>query len=180
MIDDDNWDDDFATAISPSALQRPHLKPQDNFGGLLSNDKLKAFASMNDDRFDDDRYDDDFEGELLTIRGPNHHKYDIDPQEQTIRPFAKKPERAAEPPKTHHRAKSSSSKAAMAAVPSSSRPRSPQKPHVNKFELPPPPDLAYREQSVEDYSDLFEDNDHVFNHQVDQAVKKVRKPSVLW
>src|SRR5271156_6560507 len=41
---DDNWDDDFATAISPSALQLPHLRPQDHLGGLLSSDKLKAFA----------------------------------------------------------------------------------------------------------------------------------------
>lgn len=43
---DDNWDDDFAESISPRALQMPHLKPQDNFGGLFSGDKLKAFASF--------------------------------------------------------------------------------------------------------------------------------------
>lgn len=164
--DDDNWDDDFATAISPSALQLPHLKPQDNFGGLLSNDKLKAFASINDERGDSNHYDEDFEGELLTIRGLSHYQ-EIDPQEQTIRPFTRKPEKVVEPPKSHHRAKSSSSK----AMPS--RPKSPQKTHVNKFELPPRPDLAYREQSVDDYSDLFVD-DNVFDSHVNQAVKKVR------
>jgi serine/threonine protein kinase len=43
---DDNWDNDFAESISPRALQMPHLKPQDNFGGLFSSDKLKAFASF--------------------------------------------------------------------------------------------------------------------------------------
>jgi hypothetical protein len=43
---DDNWDDDFAESISPRALQMPHLKPQDNFGGLFSGDRLKAFASI--------------------------------------------------------------------------------------------------------------------------------------
>jgi len=43
---DDNWDDDFAESISPRAFQQPHLKPQDNFGGLFSNDKLKAIASV--------------------------------------------------------------------------------------------------------------------------------------
>ncbi|KAH8695710.1 hypothetical protein GQ44DRAFT_832651 [Phaeosphaeriaceae sp. PMI808] len=43
---DDNWDDDFAESISPRALQMPHLKPQDNFAGLFSSDKLKAFASF--------------------------------------------------------------------------------------------------------------------------------------
>lgn len=43
---DDNWDDDFASSISPSALQLPHLKPHDNFGGLLSSEKLKTYASF--------------------------------------------------------------------------------------------------------------------------------------
>jgi hypothetical protein len=43
---DDNWDDDFAESISPRALQMPHLKPQDNFAGLFSSDRLKAFASF--------------------------------------------------------------------------------------------------------------------------------------
>ncbi len=43
---DDNWDDDFDTAISPRALRLPHLRPQDNFGGLLSSERLKQFASF--------------------------------------------------------------------------------------------------------------------------------------
>ncbi|UPX16894.1 Non-specific serine/threonine protein kinase [Ascochyta rabiei] len=44
---DDNWDNDFAESISPRALKMPpHRKPQDNFGGLFSGDKLKAFASF--------------------------------------------------------------------------------------------------------------------------------------
>lgn len=46
---DDNWDDDFAESISPRAFYQPHLKPQDNFGGLFSNDKLKAIASVMDE-----------------------------------------------------------------------------------------------------------------------------------
>lgn len=44
--DNDNWDDDFVTAIPPTALQLPHLRPQDNFGGMLSSDRLKAYASI--------------------------------------------------------------------------------------------------------------------------------------
>lgn len=43
---DDNWDDDFASAISLSVLQLPHLRPHDNFSGLLSSDKIKAYASF--------------------------------------------------------------------------------------------------------------------------------------
>lgn len=41
----------------------------------------------------------------------------------------------------------------------------------NKFELPSRPDLAYREQSVEDYSDIFDDNDGVLNQRL--GLKKV-------
>jgi hypothetical protein len=42
----DNWDADFASSISPSALQLPHLKPHDNFGGLLSAENLKTYATF--------------------------------------------------------------------------------------------------------------------------------------
>ncbi|PNY27545.1 Septation [Tolypocladium capitatum] len=177
LADDDNWDDDFATAISPSALQLPHLKPQDNFGGLLSSDKLKAFASVSDGRNDSSNYDDDFEGELLTIKGPSSRYRDLDSQEHTIRPIPRKMEaKAAGTPKSHHRAKSSCGKSAPAAAAAgSSGPRSPSKQHTgSKFELPSRPDVAYREQSVEDYSDLFVDNDSDFDHRVNQAVKKAR------
>ena len=45
-LSDDRWDDDFETAISPSLLRRPRLQPQDNFGGLLSAEKLRLFASF--------------------------------------------------------------------------------------------------------------------------------------
>ncbi|KAJ4326541.1 Protein kinase of the Mitotic Exit Network [Fusarium piperis] len=170
LADDDNWDDDFATAISPSALQLPHLKPQDNFGGLLSSDRLKAFASVNDGRNDSSTYDDDFEGELMTIKGPNHWQ-DNDPQEQTIRPLPKKTTKTPEP-KSHSRNKSSSSRAV-----GSGRTRSPTKSHFNKFELPSRPDVVYREHSVEDFSDLFVDNDSVFTHKVNQAVRRGSRQS---
>lgn len=65
---DDNWDDDFATCISPSALQLPHMKPHDNFGGLLSAERLKAFASSDSAN---DTWNDDFEGEP-TMKSPPH------------------------------------------------------------------------------------------------------------
>ncbi|KFA77236.1 hypothetical protein S40288_01292, partial [Stachybotrys chartarum IBT 40288] len=169
LADDDNWDDDFASAISPSALQLPHLKPQDNFGGLLSSDKLKAFASVNDGRDSSNNYDDDFEGELMTIKGP-HHFHEMDSQEKTIRPLPKKTEKAVEPAKSHSRSKSSSKVAAVGGP--SKGPKSPQKAPFNKFELPARPDVVYREQSVEDYSDLFVDTDSVFNRSLNQAVQK--------
>lgn len=80
---DDNWDDDFASAISPSALQLPHLRPHDNFGGLLSSEKLKAFASF-ETVTEEANWDDNFEGDL-TVRSPLQLT-ESDPLD-TIRPY---------------------------------------------------------------------------------------------
>ncbi|KAI9653493.1 MAG: hypothetical protein M1829_001286 [Trizodia sp. TS-e1964] len=79
---DDNWDNDFATAISPSALQLPHLKPHDNFGGMLSPEKLKAYAITNDAN-GRENWDDNFEGDLSVAS--QFQSKDFDPL-QTIRP----------------------------------------------------------------------------------------------
>ncbi|PTB68496.1 hypothetical protein BBK36DRAFT_1113720 [Trichoderma citrinoviride] len=184
-LDDDNWDDDFATAISPSALQLPHLRPQDNFGGLLSADKLKAFASVNDLRADVENYDGDFEGNMMTIKGPNqqeqqHQQLYQESQEQTIRPVSRRmtASKPASPPKVLHQASRSAPEPASAS-PNLSRTKTPPKSHFsNKFELPPRPGAIYREQSSEDYSDLFSDDDSVFDQKVHQAVRKggLRQP----
>ena len=176
LADDDNWDNDFATSISASALQLPHLKPQDNFNGLLSTDRLKVFAFNSDSRNVSANYGEDPDGELLTIKA-QHHEHDIDPQEQTLRPYPRKSSKTEEHIKSHQRAKSSVSKAAIAgAAAASGKPKSPTKQHFGaKFELPTRPGLAFREQSVEDYSDLCVDNDNVFNKRVNNMVlKKVR------
>ncbi|KAK3327840.1 putative SEPH-like protein [Cercophora scortea] len=160
LADDDNWDNDFATTISPTALHLPHIKGQDNFGGLLSGDRLKAFASMDGQREDSENWDDTFDGELLTIKGLAHWS-GMEPQEQTIRPLAKKSEAPAGPrPQQGHRRQKSS----KASTSSASRPKSPTKNQLGaKFELPPRPDVLYREQSAEDYSDLFADNDSAYS-----------------
>lgn len=60
---DDNWDDDFTSAISPSALQLPHLRPHDNFGGMLSSEKLKAYATI-ETVTEETNWDGNFEGDL--------------------------------------------------------------------------------------------------------------------
>ena len=173
MADDDNWDDDFATAISPSALQLPHIKPQDHFGGLLSADRLKAFASIDNSRDITANWDNDFDADFVTMKRLQQIPED-ESQEKTIRPNYKAQARAeknAEPKPAssgksssprkrsggnHQRQKSSQAKI---AVPPS------------KFELPSRPDLAYREQSVEDYSDLFDDSESVFNQRMGLSKK---------
>ncbi len=182
LADDDNWDDDFASAISPSALQLPHLKPQDNFGGLLSADRLKAFASIDECRNVASNWDELADGELLTIKGPRH-LLDPDPQEQTIRPLPKKSDSSkpaaaaqAKSPKASRRRGSSKTTAAHV-----SQPKSPAKTQFanNRFELPSRPEMAYREQSVEDYSDLLTDNDTVFGSRPNLAVRVPPPPLAL-
>lgn len=92
---EDNWDDDFDSAISPSALQLPHLRPHDNFGGLLSAEKLKAFASI-DTVTEEANWDDKFESDL-TVKSPSQPTKS-DPL-RTIRPYPPKPV-SAQPIKT--------------------------------------------------------------------------------
>ena len=87
---DDNWDDDFTSAISLSSLRLPHLRPHDNFGGLLSSEKLKAFASF-ETVTEETNWDDNFEGEL-TARSALRPA-GSDPLE-TIRPFNPKRNKA--------------------------------------------------------------------------------------
>ena len=106
----DNWDDDFASAISPSALQLPHLRPHDNFGGLLSSEKLKAFASF-ETVTEEANWDDEFEGDL-TVKSPLQMTKS-DPLE-TIKPF--NPKRVnAQVSRTNALTKSPSSKRSTAA-----------------------------------------------------------------
>lgn len=171
-VDDDNWDNDFATAISPTALHLSHIKGQDNFGGLLSADRLKAFASIDGQRDDSGDWNDNFDGELVTIKGLQHWA-EPDVQEQTIRPLpprkADMKDKAPAELKAQHGHRRRKSKATVSSSSSSKSPVKAQFP--TKFELPPRPDIIYREQSVEDYSDLLADNDNVFNNRPNLVVK---------
>ncbi|KAI8957069.1 cell division control protein [Daldinia sp. FL1419] len=172
LADDDNWDDDFATAISPSALKLPHVKPQDHFGGMLSADRLKAFASIDNSRDFSTAWENDFDSDLLTTIHKLQSVQEEDPQEKTIRPnwkFPGKPEKIVEP-KPPQPPKSSSPRKRMGS--GHQRQKSQPKPQLsNKFELPARPDLLYREQTTEDYSDIFDDNESVFNQRLGLSKK---------
>jgi hypothetical protein len=165
LIADDNWDNDFASSISPSALHLPQFKPHDNFGGMMSSDRLKAFASFeqtNDEN--DDNWDNNFEGDLVTIKGP-HKSVEIDSHElETIRPYRVKPTVITHEIKPAVAPKITSRKASRSEPP---RPKSPVKVQVGqKIVLPARPSTMYREQSVEDYSDLCVDNDSAFDRRL--------------
>ncbi|KAJ5714897.1 Cytokinesis protein sepH [Penicillium malachiteum] len=151
--EDDNWDDDFATAISPSALKLPHLRPHDNFGGMLSSERLKAFASLDgtilrsDDSFDEF---DDFA--RTSMPAPEN-----DPL-QTIRPFPARSS-AAEPSKSQDYARHQDDRpqvSAMQNVPILTR--NPAPPMRR-----PRPAALYKENSVEDYTDLIMANEDVID-----------------
>lgn len=178
---DDNWDDDFATAISPSALHLPHLKPQDNFGGMLSADKLKQFASI-DEASASNNWDDQFEGDLQSAKGASRQFLDQDPQEQTIRPTPRRSSKSAEASRTpqqqgggHGHRRSRSKQVSSSSVPLLQQ-KQPTKPALGgKFELPVRPEAIYREQSIEDFSDFFPEADNLFSRKAPRPIKKVSR-----
>lgn len=161
ILGDDNWDDDFATSISPSALHLPQFKPHDNFGGMLSSDRLKAFASFDVTNDENDNWDSNFEGDLMTIKGPYKNSEPDSHELETIRPYRVKPTIITQDLKPAVAPKATGRKISTSAPP---RPSSPIKAHTDaRFVLPSRPAQLYREQTVEDYSDLFIDNENVFD-----------------
>lgn len=170
---EDNWDDDFATAISPSALQLPHLRPHDNFGGMLSSEKLKAFASLDgtvlksDDSFEE--FDDPFK---RSLQGGEH-----DPL-KTIRPSPSQQSstgttQAQNAPYGAHMRRAPPLNTSMASshggqmIPNSSSPIRPQR-----------PPQFYKENSIEDYSDIIVPNQDVLDRKLSafqvSAVSSIR------
>ena len=180
VADDDNWDNDFATAISPSALHLPHLKPQDNFGGMLSADRLKQFASI-DEASASNNWDDQFEGDLQSVKGASRQFLDQDPQEQTIRPTPRRSSKSAEASRTpqqhgvgHGHRRSRSKQVSSSNVPLQQKQLT--KPALGgKFELPVRPEAIYREQSIEDFSDFFPEADNLFSSKTNRP-RKVSMP----
>lgn len=162
QVGDDNWDDDFATSISPSALHLPQFKPHDNFGGMLSSDRLKAFASF--DMTNDENWDKNFEGDLVTIKAPRKNVEPDSHELETIRPYRINPIVVTQDTRPGPALKPSSRKTSRSEPP---RPKSPIKANAErKFALPENPAAMYREQSVEDFSDLFVDSDSVFDRRL--------------
>jgi hypothetical protein len=166
---DDNWDDDFASSINPSNLHLPHLKPHDNFGGLFSAEKLKSFATF--DPVTEEQMDDEHN---WTMRSPVQLSQ-LDPLE-TVRPFTpqKTPKAKPEmikpnPPNTGSQRQPSLPKTQLRRDARSEPAALPTKLRLNTSTRPP---IMFREDSVEDYSDLLdEDADDAAFQQKLQALK---------
>ncbi|RDW57158.1 serine/threonine-protein kinase [Aspergillus mulundensis] len=159
--EEDNWDNDFATAISPSALQLPHLRPHDNFGGMLSSEKLKAFASLDgtvlksDDSFED--IDDPF--------GRSLQAGEHDPL-KTIRPSPSQQANAgiSQPQNGPYGAQMRRGPPLNTAInPTHGGQASQNSSSPIRQQRPP---LFYKENSVEDYSDIISANEDVLDRKI--------------
>lgn len=85
--DSDNWDDDFDSGISPSALKFPHRRPPERTQSDFAAEKLKHYASVKappetDGNVDD--WDGEFEGDLTVRSSLQLDQGDV---LETVRPF---------------------------------------------------------------------------------------------
>ncbi|EXJ86026.1 STE/STE11/CDC15 protein kinase [Capronia coronata CBS 617.96] len=184
LEDEDNWDDDFATTISPSTFQLPHLRPHDNFGGMLSSERLKAFAAVENAMGKENEATEDQDS---TLKASAANAESI----RTVRlATSKKPEarharnKSEAPPKGKSKPIQTPRKASL---PSSRQATNLSK---NKAPLPKvpqnePPTRRYRESSVEDFSDIIDGNELALDTKLgmmrldDEAPSKIlNSPSV--
>ena len=157
----DNWDDDFTSAISLSALHLPHHRPQDNFNGMLSPENLKSFASFEnivEQGTESERHDNE-----MTLKSPVQPT-DLDDY-KTVRPIStKRPEikharHKSEAPKTRTKPAEPKRKVSLPSARNATNPTKSKPPTGKPFTQPQPARRLYRESSIEDYSDLIVDND---------------------
>lgn len=170
----DNWDDDFATPITTSALKLPHMKPHDNFAGRFSSAKLKAYA--NHEINAEDNWDENFEGDL-TVKST----MELAPGDtlQTVRAFFPRSAKASDIKEeisgpagasSQRRPSFDKRKSSRDSQPRTQILRPAQKKSLPKSKPPPPAPVRqpslFRERSVEDYSDLIAADDMAFQRKL--------------
>lgn len=148
----DNWDEDFASSISPSALKLPHLQPIDNYGGMLSSEKLKQYATM-DSTSGEEEWNG---GDLSHDTKDPARTSQVDPME-TVRPHS---------PVKAGASNTKRSRVTKVSQRLSSQPKTQILCAPMKASRPPPRPPApkrsssvFREDSIEDYSDLIAKDD---------------------
>lgn len=135
---------------------------------MFSSDKLKLLASA-DIGFDSgsDNWDENFEGDLITIKGPRRVTEPEYHELETIRPYPIKPKINTDlkPPSP---SKNIIRKRSMTLP---QRPKTANKIQpASKFTLPARPAALFREQTIEDYSDLYFEDESVFDRKM-SAIK---------
>ena len=173
---DDNWDDDFDESISPRAFHQPHLKPHDHFGGLFSSDKLKAIASVMD--------------EPSTLDGEATVKSPLNLQHLRGLPSVFTPSTARRGSSTRTRSTTSRS-TSTSTITEEEFPERPDGPPKTAFlrgvpkMLQPPrsqavgmarPAQMFRENTIEDYSDLTVSDENAFEQKL-KAMQIANPPS---
>jgi serine/threonine protein kinase len=179
----DNWDDDFAESISPNALQRPHLKPQDNFGGLFSHDRLKQYASFESVTEEPSNLD----GEA-TVKSPlDLHRYLRESAKYFKEPeTVKNSSLKAKPPTSRSTSSTSTILSEDYQYSQGAQPKTaflrgvPQASDSPKLKIGASarPSNLFREDSVEDYSDLMPEDDRAFEKRV-KAMQGSQPTSLL-
>lgn len=179
---DDNWDNDFDNSISPRALQMPHLKPQDNFAGLFSGDRLKAYAS-----FDALVQGPDFGDGETTVKSPlNLHHLQGFPQA-----FSRKQSNSSKGSDVKARGYSSSSRSTSDANSDLDEKHDPQPKTAflrgihkatpipkTKATAPARPSLMFSESPSEDYSDLLPADEGAFEKKL-KAMQHAQAPAAV-
>ena len=174
---DDNWDDDFDESISPRAFHQPHLKPPDHFGGLFSSDKLKAIASVMDEPLN-------FDGEV-TVKSP------LNLQHLRGLPSVFTPNDVGRFASNRARASTSRS-TSTSTITEEDTPERQEGPPKTAFlrgvpkMLQPPrahavgarPSQMFRENSIEDYSDLTVADESAFELKL-RAMQIANPPSMF-
>lgn len=173
--DSDNWDNDFATAINPGVLQLPHLRPIDNFGGMLSADKLKALASTDTSLLrENEKYDENTA--TVKPRQPDSEN------SRTVK-LATKPNKLVTK-HSRHRSEVPKQKSQQvqtprkASLPTAARGAA-QKQKTTDLKSPPEPKpkTLYRESSIEDYSDIIEGNESIIDTRLSALRPQQEQPS---
>ncbi|KAL9068867.1 MAG: hypothetical protein Q9157_006371 [Trypethelium eluteriae] len=149
--DDDIWDDDF-DSIPESALQLPR-QTNDIFAGALSSERLKAFATFESVVEEDTTEDDDDEN--LTVRSPVQLKHTD--MLETVRP-SPSPSKEIRSAKSMKSLSSGNEKLPTSSLLTSKPSSAALKPSQSRRKLrsgESRPSHAFREDTVEDYSDLL-------------------------
>ena len=162
--ENDNWDDDFASSISSSALQLPHLRPVDNFGGMLSAERLKEYATLESTFTEDDGQE-----HATQRRTKSPTKAGQSDPLETVRPHS---------PAKPVGASFMSGGATKVSQRLSSQPKTQILRAPLKATKPPPRPSApkrsssvFREDSIEDYSDLIVKDDVALDKKFHQLLE---------
>ncbi|EMC97528.1 hypothetical protein BAUCODRAFT_69016, partial [Baudoinia panamericana UAMH 10762] len=156
----DNWDNDYESlSASLSALQLPeHRRPQDNFAGLFTAERLKQYATEAIPGLDGkvEQWDEEFPDGELTVRSPL--QLAAGDALETVRPFYPK-ESEARTQILKPTAKPTSKPTASAKA----KQTSPSLLAKRLTPVPTPSDKErFREDDEEDYSDLVPDDEMAF------------------